>query len=135
MIRRRLAARTSRTSSLTGTPAFTDFHEWVLSLPWVVERPYSLGTPGVRTFGIDCEPLDRRQLWLITGLRKPLDVDDVSLAVIVPDDAADAIEDAGWAYRWVPMPAGHILMRADGGAHRPQVIEALAITAYSCAMA
>jgi hypothetical protein len=136
MIRRRKATRTFQTSSLTRRPAFTDFHEWVLSLPWVVERPPSFGTPGVRTFGVDCEPLNRRQLWLITGLHKPSEADAVALAVIIPDEAADAIEDAGWAYRWAPMRAGHVLMRAsDASAHRPHEIEALAIAAYSCAMA
>ncbi len=136
MIRRRPATRTSHPSCFSLTPAFTDFHEWVLSLPWVVERPYSLGTPGVSAFGIDCEPLDRRQLWLITGLHKPLERNDIAVAVIVADDAADPIEAAGWAYRCAPMPAGHVLMRAsDDVAHRPDVIEALAITAYSCAMA
>ena len=136
LIQRRLATSASRTASATGTPALEDFHEWLLSLPWVVERPYCLGTPGVRAFGIDCEPLDRRQLWLITGLHKPMDADDVALAVIIPDEAADAIEDAGWAYRWSPMPAMHVLMRAaDGAAQRPQVIEALALAAYNFAMA
>jgi hypothetical protein len=105
-------------------------------MPWVVERPYSLGTPGVRAFGVDCEPLDRRQLWLITGLRNPLYAVDAALAVIVPNDAAEAIEQRGWAYRWTPMPAGHILMMARPGvANRPQEIEALAITAYSFSMA
>jgi hypothetical protein len=34
---------------------------------------YSLATPGVRAFGVDCEPLGRRQLWLLTGLEEQLE--------------------------------------------------------------
>ena len=58
--------------------AFDDFHEWVLSLPWVVEREHKLGTPGARSFGVECEPLGRSQLWLLTGL--PGHLDSTSLA-------------------------------------------------------
>ncbi len=134
MIRRRKAARTFRTSAPTG--GFADFHEWVLSLPWVVERPHSCGTPRVRTFGVDYEPLDRHRIWLITGLHKPSEVDAVGLAVIIPDDAADAIVEAGWAYRWAPISAGHVLMRAsDESAIRPKGPNCFAIAAYSYAMA
>jgi hypothetical protein len=108
----------------------------VLSLPWVVECPYKLGTPGVRAFGVDCEPLDRRQLWLVTGLPDPLHADDAAFAVVVPNGAAYAIEDRGWAYRWTPEPAGHILMRASHRVvHRPEEVEALALAAYGLAMA
>jgi hypothetical protein len=60
--------RREPTTTAREVRAFDDFHEWVLSLPWVVERPYALATPGVRGFGVECEPLDRRQLWLLTGL-------------------------------------------------------------------
>ena len=51
-------------------PLLGNVYEWILSLPWVVERPDGLGTPGVR-FAVDCEPLDLRQLWLVTGLPAP----------------------------------------------------------------
>ena len=66
------------------------------SLPWVVERSYNVGTPGVRSFAIDCEPLDRRRLWLVTGLQLGLQADSVGIAVIVPFETASAVEDAGW---------------------------------------
>jgi hypothetical protein len=66
----------------------------------------------------------------------PLHADDVALAVIVPSDAACAIEQRGWAYRWTREPEGRILMRASHGAvHRPQEIEALAVAAYTWATA
>ena len=58
---------TQRASSPLASGAFDDLHEWVLSLPWVVERPYSLATPGVRAFTVACEPLGRQSLWLLTG--------------------------------------------------------------------
>ena len=50
-------------------PVLGNVYEWILSLPWVVERPDGVGAPGVRTFAVDGEPLDLRQLWLNTGLR------------------------------------------------------------------
>jgi hypothetical protein len=115
-------------------PAPDDFHEWVLSLPWVVERPYSLATPGVRTFAVDCEPLDRRQMWLVTGLRKSFD-GDPGIAVIVPGDAASEIEQAGRGRNLSPMPAGHVLMTVRGEVGDRARIEALVLSAYSFAMA
>ena len=51
-----------KTSPVRSWPAFDNLHEWVLSLPWVVERPFNVGTPGVRSFAVDCEPLGRKQL-------------------------------------------------------------------------
>jgi hypothetical protein len=84
--------------------ALDAFHEWLLSLPWVVERPYSVDTPGVRCFGIDCEPLGRRQIWLITGLQR-VDVDGIGLVTVYGESVA-----------------------------RRQELEALALTAYGRAM-
>src|SRR5271166_5634908 len=90
--------RRSRQQIVASKPvaAFDDLHDWVLSLPWVVERPYNLDTPGVRCFGVDCEPLGRRQLWLMTGLYGRSTGSSPSLTVIVPQVAAHEIEDAGW---------------------------------------
>jgi len=106
------------------------FHQWVLSLPWVVERPYSLGTPGVRAFAVECAPLGRRELWLLTGL--PLR----GIAVLVPCEAARAIEDAGWGRPVSPMPAGRVLVAASEHATaQVSSAEALVLSAYSCAMA
>jgi hypothetical protein len=57
MIRRH---RTQDATDAHAPRAFDDVHEWALSLPWVVERPYSVATPGVRALGVDCEPLGER---------------------------------------------------------------------------
>ena len=115
--------------------AFGDIHEWVLSLPWVVERPYSLATPGVRCFGVECEPLGLRQLWLVTGLVDNAPSSDASITVIVPREAADDIEAAGWGRPISPMPYGHMLMSVDGPVFdRRRDVEALVLTAYSYAM-
>src|SRR3954447_19717920 len=115
--------------------AFADFHEWVLSLPWTVERPYSVATPGVRCFGVDCEPLGRRRRWRLTGLHRDIDPSGLGLAVIVPADAADEIEELGWGRAVAPMPAGQVLVAVDGGeVARRENVEALALTAYSYAM-
>src|SRR5262249_55835405 len=52
------------------TPAgdLEGIHQWVLSLPWVVERPRDANAPKARTFAVDCEPLGYRRIWLGTGL-------------------------------------------------------------------
>jgi hypothetical protein len=116
-------------------PAYDDLHEWVRSLPWVVERPYSVGTPGVRTFGVDCEPLGLRRLWLLTGMQGRPATDGLGLAVIVPTHAADEMEAAGWGRRVMPMPGRCVLVAIeDDCGERRSAREALVLTAYSCAM-
>ena len=132
MIRRR---REQKTTSTRDASAFDDFHEWVLSLPWVVERPYGIGTPGVRSFGVDCKPLGRRRLWLLTGLQGELEIDGMGLAVVVPSNAANDIECAGWGRSVAPMPGQHELVSVySDSIGRSQDIEALVVTAYGYAM-
>ena len=81
------------------------FHEWILSLPWVVERPYVVGAPGTRTFAVDCEPLGLRQLWLVTGLMHGRGV-----GLVVPQPLAEAIERVGLGRTVSPMPHEHALI-------------------------
>jgi hypothetical protein len=110
-------------------------HEWVLSLPWVVERPFSLGTPGVRCFAVDCEPLGRRQLWLVTGLDNDYPTSSAGITVLVPRPAADELERTGQGHALAPMPDGHALVTMnDSSTQRHQDVEALVIAAYCYAM-
>ncbi len=112
-----------------------DLHEWVLSLPWVVERPYNAGAAGVRSFAIDCQPLGRRRLWLVTGLQQGLHFDSVGIAVIVPFETASSIEDAGWGRAVTPMPPQHVLVDVSGDvAVRQRDLEVLLLTAHDDAM-
>ncbi|MCU1465419.1 MAG: hypothetical protein JWM72_1347 [Actinomycetia bacterium] len=132
MLRRR---REPQTIASDEGNALDDFHEWLLSLPWVVERPYSLDAPGVRCFGVDCEPLGRRQLWLITGPQRQVDTDGIGLAVIVPTDTAHDLEDGGRGRIVAPMPPSHALVTVHGeSVAGRQEVEAIALTAYGCAM-
>ena len=127
--------RQDRTSSTEEGRDFADFHKWVLSLPWVVERPYSRHAPGGRCFGVDCEPLGRRQLWLMTGLDRDEQTGGLGLAVIVPRDAANDIEGAGWGRQIAPLPRRHVLVAVDGAAFdRQRDAEALVLTAYGYAL-
>ena len=115
--------------------AFDDFHEWVLSLPWVVERPYSPGTPGVRSFGVECPPIERRRLWLLTGLHRELEPGGIGLAVIVPAAAALLLEGAGRGRRLAPMPDHHAMVSLFGESLEGRAdIEALVLAAYGEAM-
>jgi hypothetical protein len=110
----------------------TDFFGWVLSLPWVVERPYALA-PGVRSFAIDCPPLDIRRLWLVTGLGRAAG-NATQVSVIVPREASWTIETVGWGRAVAQMPADHVLMTNDAGDASADV-EALVLAGYGHAMA
>jgi hypothetical protein len=81
------------------------FHDWILSLPWVVERPPVAGIRGVRAFAVDCQPLDIRRMWLVTGL--PL---GRGIALVVENSRAEAYEAAGVATPITPMPARHTMV-------------------------
>ncbi len=133
MLRRRESRSAPPT---TVAPAFADFHEWVLSLPWVVERPYSVGTPGVRCFAVECEPLARHQLWLITGIQRQLDMAGIGLAVIIPKTVANELEAADRAQVLAPMAGRNVLVTLHGAAMGSrQDLEAVVLTAYGCALA
>ena len=111
-----------------------DFHAWVRSLPWVVERPYPLA-PGVRTFAVDCPPLDIRRVWLVTGLR-PQFGDAVDVSVIVPSEVSASVEHEGWGRPVATMPADHVLVSASFDAEAASGdVEALVLTGYRYAMA
>jgi hypothetical protein len=132
MVRRRREEKTTWTRDAT---AFDDFHDWVLSLPWVVERPFSLDTPGVRSFGVECEPLGRRRLWLLTGLQRELGINAMGLAVVVPWNAANDIECSGWGRSVAPMPGEHALVIVYSELlGRRHDIEALVLAAHGYAM-
>ena len=132
MVRRQ---RDQKAPSIRDASPSDDFHEWVLSLPWVVERPFSLDTPGVRSFGVDCEPLGRRRLWLLTGVRHELGINGIGLAVVVPWHAANDIECAGWGQSVAPMPGEHALVNVYSELlGRRHDIEALVLAAYVYAM-
>ena len=113
--------------------ASNDFFAWVLSLPWVVERPYELA-PGVRTFAVDCEPLAVRRLWLVTGLGQQADARP-KVSVIVPLEVSWEIERAGWGRRVANMSPDHVLMSVRRDETGEGDAEALVLTADRYAMA
>jgi hypothetical protein len=132
MLRRRHGHGTTAASH---TGAFADFHDWVLSLPWVLERPYISDAPGVRSFAVECDPLGIRRLWLLTGVDYGGDPYGLGLAVIVPDTCGAVIETAHWGHRIAPMPGEHALVTVgrESFAHLSDV-EALVLTAYCHAL-
>ena len=107
--------------------------EWVLSLPWVVKRPDDHWTPGVACFAVDCEPLHRRQVWLLTGLTSH---DHASgLAVVLPLEAAAEIEERGLGRGFALLSDQHVLVALTiEAASRRQSIEAVVLMAYGYAM-
>jgi hypothetical protein len=121
-----------KTATRKATPPLDRMHEWVLSLPWVTEQPHALA-PGVRTFGVDCEPLGLRRVWLVTGLGQQRAEARSPIAVVLPIDAALKAQEVGWGVFRAPMPANHVLMQAESSTETAD-IEALVLTAYGCAM-
>ena len=112
-----------------------DFHEWVLSLPWVVERPTDGSQPGIRLFAVDCSLLERRQLWLVTGLAFG-DDPALGVAAVMPVAAVRAPHTAGWVvHPATPLPAGHVLvmLQREGTRSRDE-IEEFVLSAYAYAM-
>ena len=111
-----------------------NFHEWVLSLPWVVERPHGSGGRQVRSFAVECEPLDRQRLWLLTGLRQSWRF-EFDIAVMVPAEAVRSLENTGWGRALSPMPNGRVLMTiSDAAMEGLQGLQAFVLTAYAYAM-
>jgi hypothetical protein len=129
-----LSNRRQPAAVTTSTPGFDGFHEWVLSLPWVVERPYALATPGVRCFDVDCPPLGRRRKWLLTGFRS-VGSSRLGLAVIVPVDVARYHQERGWGRALAPMPPRHALVTVDDEYVAPRdALEAFVLDTYDYAM-
>jgi hypothetical protein len=83
-------------------------HAWVLSLPFVVERPRARNHYGVRLFGVDCKPLRRRRTWLMTGpVREQDGVPQVPVSVVFPEEFGPVAESANWGVTTGELPAGH----------------------------
>jgi hypothetical protein len=83
---------------------------WLLGLPWVVERPGTSAAPRLRWFAVDCEPLGRRRLWLLTGALDDIATDEFGVHVVVPTPAARRIVDAGEGSVVAPIGDHHNLV-------------------------
>jgi hypothetical protein len=120
---------------LTEADALEGLHEWVLSLPWVVERAPNPTEPDVRYFGVDCEPLGQRRIWLVTGIDGEDDWGGTGMAVVLPRAESAAVEDDGERHGVVPLRAGHVLVSvARPQANQPRQVERLLLSAYDHAM-
>jgi len=130
--------RRSRTTTAPhDARAFGDVHEWILSLPWVVERPYCLAADSrsVRSFGVECPPLGLRQLWLLTGFFDGVGRIGSGVAVVLPESAAEELEAAGQGIVIAPMPAGNALVAICAvEAEERSSLEAIVLMAYGYAM-
>ena len=138
MIRRRRATPIS--SSVGAIPAHGELVEWVLSIPWVVERAADARWPSVRLFAIECPPLERRRVWLLKGVTKPTPdghTYGTDLAAFMPVEARAGADAAGWeVHRATLSKADHVLMTlARDTPHERDDIEAFVLAAYSYAMA
>jgi ABC-type antimicrobial peptide transport system permease subunit len=90
-------------------------HDWILSLPWVVERPRIPELPDLRWFAVDCEELQRRRVWLLTGSLDGATGDQLTVHVVVPNAARRVIADvgAGMAVAYVAADYELLSLRLD----------------------
>ena len=138
MMRKRHTQRpTQRLLESVRPSAHLHLHTWVRSLPWVVERPDEGTHRGVRLFAIECEPLARRQVWLMTGMSSSVNGEGTGIAAIMPRAALRPPRPAGWVERIAtPLPNGHVVVMLENGSLRPrQEVENFVLTAYMYAMA
>jgi hypothetical protein len=85
-------------------------HRWVLGLPWVVARPGPAAMPGVRYFAVDCEPLGRRRLWLLTGSLGPVAAHGCRVHIVVPTSTSRQLVGARDAVLVAPIGVEHDLV-------------------------
>jgi hypothetical protein len=114
-------------------------HRWVRSLPWVVELADDVQWPGVRLFAVDCEPLDRHRVWLVTGLEAEDEAGDAThagIAVVLPLEIVRSDEPGGGnASGAIPIASAHMLVPISRDAlGKHDEVEAFVLEAYDCAM-
>jgi hypothetical protein len=89
-------------------------HDWLLSLPWVVERPGIPELPGLRWFAVDCEQLHRRRVWLLTGSLDGTPRDELTVHIVLPAAAARSIANTGMAVTCLAPDYELISLRLEG---------------------
>ena len=131
MIRRQPKQR----EAITPGGGLEGIHKWVLSLPWVVERPRDASAPKARTFAVDCEPLGYRRIWLVTGIHDERDWGGTDLAVVLPAGAAALVVADGEGQCVAFLHGDHVLVGLSKNPARPTTeVERLLWDAYGYAM-
>lgn len=137
MIRRRRTGRLTQPAHGAWRPT-GDFHDWLLSLPWVVELPTDGTRAGVRLFAVECEPLRRRRMLVATGLDEVRDdnVAHIGLAAIMPAAALRIPGRDDWVvHAAAPLPADHVLVALqDEATSDRRDLEAFVLEAYCYAL-
>jgi hypothetical protein len=83
-------------STVEPTELVDELHHWVLGLPYVMELEPVPSAPDLRRFAIDCEPLRRSAVWLLTGAFDPEVAErDVNVYAVLPQSVAQALVGAG----------------------------------------
>jgi hypothetical protein len=85
--------------------------------------------PELRWFAVDCQPLGRRRLWVVTGAIGDTRTDELGVHVVLPIPAARRIADAREGSEVASIGAEHYLVslrldvtRARGGARLEQIL-------------
>jgi hypothetical protein len=135
MIRRRRSPRPPIADALR-PPTSNDLHEWVLSLPWVVERPAQSWQPSARCFAVDCAPLNRRRAWLVTDAPWSANTDALRIAAVMPAVAVATMASDGWLVWAKSLRSERVIVLLEDGSTRARTeVEAFLLVAYNHALA
>jgi hypothetical protein len=105
----------------------SNLRDWLLGLPWVVERVVADAATSVRLYAIECDFLARSCIWAVTGLTG--DGRD-SVSLIVPFADARAWHRSGWGKPVLRLPADDSLVTVATSIDALG-IEELALFAYA----
>jgi hypothetical protein len=96
----RLIGRRATEKSRQNIDPLGKLHEWVLSLPWVVERPARQRPSGPRHFAVNCKPTGCRRIWLTTGpVGDRGDRQELTIAVVLPIELSSTRSLLGGVWR------------------------------------
>ena len=108
---------------------------WVVSLPWVVERPPFRDRPELRCFAIDCEPLGLRRVWALVGSLSGQTGVGGAAHVVLPNWLADDTQSSGEGTIALPLGEQHALVSLHPVANpnRIERLHSLLLMAYASA--
>ena len=105
----------------------SNLRDWLLGLPWVVERAVPDDPSSARLYAIECDYFTRSCIWAVTGLTGNA---GNSLSLVVPFADARAWHRCGWGKPILRLPADDSLVTVAESVDALG-IERLALLAYT----
>jgi hypothetical protein len=110
--------------------------DWVLGLPWVIERAEFAQAPGVRCIAVECDLLDRRRIWLLVGDIGWEGTDNHLITLVLSAELSDHALAAVSATLVAELPSGHRLVSVPTPRHESEfaALRTLMLAAYMGAL-